>query len=170
MSKETFSTCHPERPNKSNGLCKQCYHRQYYLSHRPANVVSRRPGENYGRIPECHPDRPHKAVGLCVECYHKLPDIKAYRKQWAKKNGNRAILKHRYSLSPEDIDRMFKEQNGLCGICHRPPKEGHQFVIDHDHKTKKVRSLVHRYCNMAFGFFENPEWRQSADSYLQTHA
>jgi hypothetical protein len=161
------ATCHPNRPAKSKGLCKQCYHRHYYLDHRPADVITRRPGENYGRIPTCHPDRPHAAAGLCVECYHKLPNQAAYRKEWQRTNGRRTLLKHRYGITIEQYETQNKEQNSLCAICGQPPRgKTKRLFVDHNHTTDKTRGLLCITCNRAIGYLENLDWLTKAQTYL----
>lgn len=65
----------------------------------------------------------------------------------------RTRLKNRYGLSEDDFDRMVKDQDGVCAICHRDP--GYRLFIDHCHKTGKVRGLVCSKCNGALGWLEN---------------
>lgn len=78
-------------------------------------------------------------------------------------------LKHKYDITPADYDRMFAEQNGLCGICHKPPGEV-QFRVDHCHITGKVRSLVHHGCNLGLGMFaDDPVIMRMAADYVEYH-
>lgn len=71
---------------------------------------------------------------------------------------------------------MLAEQNGVCAICRRPSTRKvldrkSALVIDHDHKTKKVRALLCNNCNTAIGLFkEDPEILTSAVEYLRRHA
>lgn len=65
----------------------------------------------------------------------------------------RAQLKHRFGITPEDVNRMFHEQGGRCGICRQTREK---LDIDHNHETGVVRGLLCRRCNSRIlAFFEN---------------
>ena len=63
----------------------------------------------------------------------------------------------RYGLTEIHYDEMFKSQNGVCAICHKPEmaknKQG-RLSVDHDHQTNKVRGLLCTRCNMNLGIYE----------------
>jgi len=60
----------------------------------------------------------------------------------------RWLLKTNYpGFSLEQFEILFNEQKGCCACCHREL----QLVVDHCHKTGKVRSLLCHYCNTALG-------------------
>lgn len=63
-------------------------------------------------------------------------------KQWRRKKV--------YNLTEIEYQLMLKKSKGKCGICglHR------RLVIDHDHKTGKVRGLLCAHCNGCLGWFE----------------
>jgi hypothetical protein len=65
----------------------------------------------------------------------------------------RRDLMRKYKISLEDYDQMVLNQNGLCLICERVPKK--RLVVDHCHKTGKVRGLLCDPCNVALGFLED---------------
>lgn len=52
---------------------------------------------------------------------------------------------------------LYKEQGGKCGLCQYEidPKSSNGPVLDHDHKTGRVRSVLHRFCNSMVGKEEN---------------
>lgn len=52
------STCHPDRPAVTRGLCSPCYRRKLASSRQPSS---------------CHPDRPEYVVGSrsCAPCYSR---------------------------------------------------------------------------------------------------
>ncbi len=53
-------------------------------------------------------------------------------------------LKHRYGVSLAEYNALLKRQKGHCALCARKPAQtryGH-LVVDHDHKTEKVRGLL----------------------------
>ena len=56
----------------------------------------------------------------------------------------------KYSLSAENLYKMFTTQNGLCAIC-KCTLCGCKVVVDHNHQTHKVRALVCEPCNILLG-------------------
>jgi hypothetical protein len=102
---------------------------------------------------------------------------KAYKAIWNKRIGPGNIsnhsmgnLKSKYGLTVERFIGMFEEQKERCGICGKPFTEGQRMVVDHDHKSGKVRSLVHYGCNTAIGLFlDSPELCRMAAEYLERH-
>ncbi len=73
----------------------------------------------------------------------------------------------RYGITKEQYELMLKIQRGLCDICAKPlPPEPH---IDHDHKTGRVRGLLHWWCNRLVGTNRNtPLMFRNAASYLES--
>jgi len=59
--------------------------------------------------------------------------------------------RRRYGVTPEDYERMLKEQDGCCAMCKR--YFGRALRVDHCHKTGRVRRLLCHGCNVGFGFF-----------------
>lgn len=55
-----------------------------------------------------------------------------------------------------------------CPICKGNLNSGHpKLAIDHDHKTGKVRGVLHTMCNTALGeFYDNISYLESAIAYL----
>src|ERR1051325_379040 len=67
-------------------------------------------------------------------------------------------LFRRYGLRMEDWDRLLESQNGLCAICKEPfeiGSSGKHPVVDHCHKTGKIRGLLHSNCNTGLGMFKD---------------
>jgi 5-methylcytosine-specific restriction endonuclease McrA len=83
----------------------------------------------------------------------------------------KAQLRSRYGITPDDYDRMLKEQDGKCAICLEPAGERH-FSVDHCHAaTGKVRSLLCRKCNTGLGSFcDSIPLLQAAIDYIQRHS
>jgi len=79
----------------------------------------------------------------------------------------------KYGLTPDDFDRMLKEQDGKCVICKTftsGPLAISTLQVDHDHNTKKVRGLLCMLCNTIIGKAkEDPEILLSAVMYLIKH-
>lgn len=71
-----------------------------------------------------------------------------------------------YGLTPEDVERMKREQGGRCLICKGKAK----LHVDHDHDSGKVRGLLCGPCNRALGMFrDNPKVLRRAVRYLKEH-
>jgi hypothetical protein len=70
-------------------------------------------------------------------------------------------LKKNYGLAIIDYNRMVKECQGRCPICHRRFHYQNKYNkphVDHNHDTGEVRGILCGYCNVALGFLrENPD-------------
>lgn len=79
----------------------------------------------------------------------------------------RRVLYKKYGLTLEDFQTMRMLQLNKCLICEDDEKE---LVVDHDHKTGKVRGLLCRQCNSALGLFkEDLQTLEKAISYVSKH-
>lgn len=95
---------------------------------------------------------------------------KEYLRKWYKKNKKRVAaqnlayqrknprkrrhykLKHRYGISLEQYELMYRVQKGKCKIC----KEKHKNLnVDHCHKNGKIRGLLCGKCNKGLGIFKD---------------
>ncbi len=65
---------------------------------------------------------------------------------------------------------MFAQQEHRCAICNIPERyaPNKRLVVDHDHKTKKVRALLCNSCNVLLGAaYDSPAVLEKAISYLR---
>lgn len=79
---------------------------------------------------------------------------RAYCREYNKKHPHHrrnANLRSRFGIVQADYERMFKEQDGRCGLCNI---QGINLVVDHCHTSKKVRGLLCIRCNTKLGFYE----------------
>ncbi len=114
---------------------------------------------------------------VCRERLHKrIANGEAredYKKAYQKKRWQRLLAQ--YGISQEQYETMHSAQNGLCAICNLPETATYKdvtcrLVVDHDHKTGKIRGLLCRACNIAIGNFrEDIERLRSAIVYLKLH-
>lgn len=103
--------------------------------------------------------------------YNNSEKGKKANKRWRLKNKNRVKLsnslwhlKNSYGLTFEDREKLIKDQNSKCLICGEKKK----LIIDHDHKTGKVRGLLCNDCNLGLGRFkDNIEIISNSILYLQ---
>lgn len=56
-------------------------------------------------------------------------------------------LKRRYGISPAERQLLYDAQRGRCAICGTMKR----LVVDHDHRTRKVRGLLCNLCNVMLG-------------------
>ena len=73
-------------------------------------------------------------------------------------------------MEPGDYDSMLESQNGVCKICNSSETgRGDQwFVVDHCHKTNKIRGLLCNTCNRALGLFKDDiSYLEQAIHYLK---
>lgn len=85
-----------------------------------------------------------------------------------KKNSH---LVYDFGITLEDYNDMLIKQDFKCAICgSKLPKnsKAKHFVVDHDHKTGKVRGLLCQCCNFGLGQFQdNIENLKNAIRYLE---
>ena len=109
----------------------------------------------YKRYREAHPDR-----------------RKISFDNWSRKNPNynRQRTLRKYNLTEADYLKIFEEQKGVCKICSLP-ELNKRLVVDHNHTTGKVRSLLCDNCNRGLGLFkENIGRLLSAIEYIKNES
>lgn len=81
-------------------------------------------------------------------------DNKKRRQRYYSKHKDTSIRDYsyssRYGISLVEYNLMYENQNGLCCICG---KKKDKLVVDHNHKTGKVRGLLCSKCNSGLGMF-----------------
>lgn len=74
------------------------------------------------------------------------------------------IIKRRYGLTPEQYHRMLDDNGGMCAVCRIKLAT----VVDHNHKTMRVRGLLCHSCNTGLGMFgDSVETLLNAIAYLK---
>jgi hypothetical protein len=108
-----------------------------------------------------------------------LPPVTgASRKEYHAAYGREWNVRTKFGITGAEYDRMFKEQDGKCAICHQPetaidPRNGRTkaLAVDHDHKTGAVRGLLDVRCNRVLGYARDDiAILRAAISYLERHA
>jgi len=80
--------------------------------------------------------------------------------------GHRSRLKTFYGITPADYAAMLARQNGVCGICRRPPVE-RRLAVDHCNATGLIRGLLCNRCNLGLGHFDHgPAQLRAASDYV----
>lgn len=76
-----------------------------------------------------------------------------YNKKWENKNKSKRQgyrRKSLYGITQKEYENMFLLQSGRCAICDKCVK----LLVDHDHKTGKIRGLLCIKCNSAISFLD----------------
>lgn len=97
----------------------------------------------------------------------------AHPEKMKQRNKNRRLqtfdlsLRKRYGITWEDRLKKVQEQDGKCAICST---ECNELVVDHNHKTGRVRGLLCRKCNTLLGMAdEDALILQAASEYLNRY-
>lgn len=77
-------------------------------------------------------------------------------------NGSAKDRLRYYGLTQAQYVAMLVRQDNKCSICRSDKK----LVVDHDHKTGKVRGLLCFRCNVALAYIEDRELLRAATTYL----
>ncbi len=103
----------------------------------------------------------------CDECLRAASNARS-RAKWRE-----GYLRRTYGISIERYEEMVAKQRGCCAICGTSDPGGRHgdFVVDHDHHTGAVRSLLCSNCNAGIGLLgEDITVMTSAISYLRRHS
>lgn len=72
-------------------------------------------------------------------------------------------LRSKYKISLADYQYVEEQQSGTCPICNQQK----QLVVDHCHKSNKVRGLICHNCNILLGHSkDNVNTLSNAINYL----
>lgn len=77
------------------------------------------------------------------------------------------MMKLKHSEIKAYREQMLEEQQYVCALCN-DYIEG-DAVLDHCHKTGKIRKVLHRGCNALLGKIENNMLRNRVDFYRLEH-
>ena len=99
-----------------------------------------------------------------------------YQKNRMKNSKNKekhahSMRKYRYGITKEEYNNLLLSQSNKCAICEIKFGNGIKIVVDHNHKTDKVRGLLCSNCNFAIGLVkEDVKVLSSAISYINHHS
>lgn len=100
----------------------------------------------------------------CRECEY------IRHKERRKQTGHAEHIKYKFGISEVDFEIMLNKQNSRCAICGStdPDNNWAKFlVIDHCHKTHRIRGLLCARCNRGLGYFkDSSEILRKAAEYL----
>lgn len=81
----------------------------------------------------------------------------AIHRKWAIKNKEKVrdyLLQKEHGISLEFYNKILELQGSVCAICSGE-NDGKNLVVDHDHKTGKLRGLLCFKCNVALGLLKD---------------
>jgi len=89
-----------------------------------------------------------------------------YYKKYKNTTIKESLLRTRYGITSEILEKMKIDQNYKCKICGKSVT----LVVDHCHKSYKVRGLLCNNCNSGLGMFnDNIETIKNALKYLENN-
>lgn len=102
-----------------------------------------------------------KECKICNKVFEPKAPSEHYCSDKCKSLGaTNAYLGRNYSMTYDDYLSLHDLQNGRCAICNGEgfvldKKQKLKLVVDHCHKTSKVRGLLCHNCNRALGLFKD---------------
>ncbi len=84
------------------------------------------------------------------------------------KHKKRQVARY-YGITGEEKEAIYAKQNGACAFCFEPlpgvwTRGCH---VEHDHKSGRVRGLVHHQCNVIIGILESDRYKALAKEYFR---
>lgn len=68
------------------------------------------------------------------------------------KSSSRKNSLRKYGLTVDQFETLLRKQDGNCAVCGGPfTIDTDEPRVDHDHRTGKVRGLLHNHCNSVLG-------------------
>lgn len=123
----------------SDGICRDCNALTYVDTHVFYALIP----ENKRKYAKCHPQmRSYGRYGRCKTCYDFGTTLV----------GKERHLFYIYGITLDQFEKLKQHQHYTCAICENTPDK---WVVDHDHATGEVRSLLCDSCNKGLGFFKD---------------
>lgn len=98
-----------------------------------------------------------------------------YKKNWRKRfpeKAKAAKLRQIYGITLAEYKILLETHNNRCAICDSPHADWgrNSLVVDHCHKTNKVRGLLCHPCNNMLGMAkDNPDTMRKGAAYVESH-
>ena len=116
-----------------------------------------------GRLSKRRACAKHKKTDRAKEL-DRIAKRKPERKVVLREIERRNRYKKLYGITVDRYEEMAMEQNGLCLICGKQPKEN-RLCVDHCHTSGDVRGLLCHPCNLALGRFE--KYQEQFNNYMK---
>lgn len=124
-------------------------------------------------------DRRNRAYsGDSNSSYNKEKYADYYKKvktePWFLETRFRNRIKRKYGITLEFFNSMLNKQKNKCAICSikltvnkTVGGQNTDACVDHNHKTKKVRGILCRRCNVALHYLEDYKYINESLNYLR---
>lgn len=170
-----YRTMPSKRQYGPNERCKNNHEPDWYISPKGWTVCRVCKKESVLRYQKAYPER-YRAYQKKNRQEH-LEERRAYDRQRSQDpQRKKAAVARRYSLTVEQYDKMWVDQDFKCAICPEPLTNGKTGAhVDHDHsccsgKTscgKCVRGILCSDCSNGIARFkDDPELLSNARAYL----
>ncbi len=124
-----------------------------------------------------------EGVRNCLDC-EKFFDLIYFSKDKSAIDGYQVVckecsyfrgIKSKFNITKSEFLFLIQNQNNKCPPCGNSIEyifsfERSDLAVDHDHKTGKVRGVVHGICNRNLIGFHTIETSKNVTKYLETHA
>jgi Recombination endonuclease VII len=153
-----YHTIYKEQINREH---HQEYMKEYFKTHERKTMTPEMRAEIHRRRRERYATDPEYAAS-----------IKAKARDWARRNPTKKKaqrLREKFGMELDYFHQMIQKQDGQCAICGMSDTTDPNVfpLIDHEHKTGRVRGLLCGMCNRGLGNFrDNPEFLMAAIRYL----
>lgn len=142
---------------------------QYMRQYRKENL------EKWDRTPEQQKKINARKRELYARDEWRRIKARAQAREWQKKHPKKRKAQRlkQYKLTLEEFNQILENQQGRCAICGYSDQDKPSFfpLVDHCHKTGKVRGLLCLNCNHGLGQFkDDPHLLRLAANYLETNS
>lgn len=148
--RRALNTAAKRRWRKANRSRERATWRRFYANNREKCLEKER--IKYAKNPEKYREKQRRYAMLSKgrrQEYMKLYSIE--NRARLRKQAYRRALESLYGLSESEFEDMKISQDSACLICRRTDRK---LVVDHCHRTEKVRGLLCTPCNTALGWYE----------------
>jgi hypothetical protein len=88
---------------------------------------------------------------------------------YARQSRDRELRRH-HGITLEQFEEMLAEQDHRCAVCRTDDHGGHNWHVDHCHRTGRVRGILCFGCNAALGQLgDDPDRILALAAYAQHH-
>lgn len=112
-----------------------------------------------------HKNTKDKLKHECKSCFNKLTASYYFKNKDARVEQRKDYhYRKNYGLTKLEVEELKRKQNYRCAICN----DAVDLVVDHNHESGKVRSLLCNKCNQGLGSFkDNSKLLDEASKYLR---
>lgn len=143
--------------HNGRGLCSSCYKKDWRKRNPDkAWEHNRKWREKQGDNGRSYYYRTHEARLMASQKWRNLN----------KKQRQEKHLRSKYGLTFERYNALLDKQHNSCKLCGKNPIRTP--VVDHNHRTGRIRGIVCQKCNIIIGMYEScPEVLTLVPQYLE---